>query len=150
MSDLRQLLFEPTGRVNRKTYWIASFVLAVVAGLPGLTIEYVTGETLNSSAPLRWIAVDVLADLCIVWPSFCVTAKRLHDFGGSTRAAALIVGASCCLFVASYAAPAVLDGELTVFGIVWIVLALCIVIYSIYIGLPSGEPGPNQYGDPTA
>lgn len=65
--NLISLLFSPSGRVNRTTYWITSFLFSV----PLILVAFLEDEL---GTPLYWIAC-----LVVIYPAIVIQIKRWHD-----------------------------------------------------------------------
>lgn len=64
---LLTLFFDPSGRVNRATYWITSFVFSA----PLIIVAFLEDEL---GTPLYWIAC-----LVVIYPAIVIQIKRWHD-----------------------------------------------------------------------
>ena len=73
---LTALYFSSTGRISRKTYWVATlplFVLSVVT-------ELLEGSVVTSGDD---VVLSLITLLAVAIPSFMLSIKRLHDRGKS-------------------------------------------------------------------
>jgi uncharacterized membrane protein YhaH (DUF805 family) len=70
------LLFSFQGRATRGDYWLRFFLLYVALNFMALVIDAAAG-TLDSDSGVG--VFSTLLGLAAVWPSFAVSAKRLHD-----------------------------------------------------------------------
>jgi uncharacterized membrane protein YhaH (DUF805 family) len=68
---LKQLLFSPTGRIGRRTWWLWGVAMPL-----GLAL-YLTVVLRVVGVPSQ--ATDVLVNLLLVWPTVCICIKRWHD-----------------------------------------------------------------------
>lgn len=149
--DWKSLFFSADGRIGRGEFWIGWLVLLgvnVVAGWIPL---------------LGWVLV-----LVSIYCSICIYAKRLHDMGKSgwlqliPIAICFVAGGFAVISIGFGAAMAALSGAsddmvtgaalsglgMGVLGLA--VSALVGLAFLLWVGLSSGEPGPNRYGEPPA
>jgi uncharacterized membrane protein YhaH (DUF805 family) len=68
--DLMHVFFSFRGRINRKTFWLATLLLAV---------GYVVAEVMTVSADETVIGLGYLIMIGLLWPSLAVQTKRWHD-----------------------------------------------------------------------
>lgn len=135
-----QLLFEPTGRIGRKVYWIA--MCSVVAAQIGVSL------LLNWAPGLR-----IIVAIAFVYPRICLGAKRLHDFNktGWLQIAPLLAGG--LVQVVGMSLPRMGGAEdprglaLKVALIQGLPMLLWATFY-IWAGIPKGDPEKNRYGRP--
>lgn len=64
------LFLIPTGRINRKTFWLAYLAVWLLFGLTMWFLEIVVGVT---------AVVTFLLFLLLVWSGLALMAKRVHD-----------------------------------------------------------------------
>jgi len=72
----KQILFSLKGRINRKTYWIYSFIISI------LYVFLLVSVTALSKSIDNNIFIAILIGiifLILIWTIFAVTVKRLHD-----------------------------------------------------------------------
>lgn len=166
------LLFVPSGRIDRKTFWLTLLAFAV------LEVSFREGLFLhdNSSAFFFWgFLIWMVMLVCGI---FAIYGKRLKDFGRSVlpiiaAIAALIVlliilmmvygGAEYFSAYSEYERKAVIDEtvreainqryveRMSEAGpIVTIATSALMVGFTLWVGLTKGDPGPNRYGPPPA
>lgn len=142
----QDVLLSPKGRINRQPYWIATLVM-IAAGF------------IASLIPL----VNLLFVLFSVYVYVCLYNKRLHDLGKSgwlqmiTWVAALVAfGAMIAAFVPvmmaimngaedERAIMAAMMGSMGAFAVICLA-SLVNLAFHIWLGVVTGEPGPNTYG----
>jgi uncharacterized membrane protein YhaH (DUF805 family) len=105
-----------------------------------------------------------LVILALIYPTVCVTAKRLHDFGRSGWLAAVpyVIAAAAMLIGAvtggmtmmlgglaghGVAAAAAVGGMGIMAGVMGLTL-LAELAFLLWVGLSKGDPQPNAYGAP--
>lgn len=148
--NLGHALFSLDGRIGRKTYWISSAILAIVA-VPlvflavTIFIDDAGGlDALNRS--LAWLSLATFAIFGYFMVS--ISGKRLHD---RNKSAWLLV---------LYMVPVILDPIYTLAGIggtpqnpdalrvgTTLIAAIIAIWFFIELGFLKGTAGSNQYGD---
>jgi tetratricopeptide (TPR) repeat protein/uncharacterized membrane protein YhaH (DUF805 family) len=140
---LAWLLFGFSGRIPRKSYWLAQAILLV----PGIISYFLTyGASLPKTVAPPTMTSIVLSALLVI-PGFAVARKRLNNRGHGVWASMLWLALTAvALFSASSdllldplhmsAAERALFAGMTVVSL-W---------FFIDLGLLQGEPGPNRYG----
>lgn len=153
-------LFSSDGRISRKRYWLSYVLPAFVIFFFAAFLDGLTSDRSERAAGV----FQGLAWLFLLWPSFAVVAKRLHDRGMSGWWAALANGLipvvilavaaywyySTRMRVAEGAASASTPPDLTMgllLGAVCIAFALVWIFFVIQIGFVRGQVGENKYGD---
>jgi len=68
--DIMQMFFSFRGRINRKTFWLATLPLAV---------GYAVAEVMAESADQAMVGLGYLIMISFIWPSLAVQTKRWHD-----------------------------------------------------------------------
>jgi len=166
---MRSLLFSPAGRIDRRTFWKAFVILAVLV--------------LGGNALLRAMPIGVLKFLfALVFPfviiqmTYSIYGKRLHDFGRSLwPVTGLLFGMFCMAIVmmlifggADYFSefsqysrnedidPEVIkaiqeryqdrlkQGRLPLNLVMWVMIG----IFTIWTGLSKSDDRSNRYGSP--
>lgn len=137
------------GRISRKTFWLAGLVwlIAFLAIFFPLFHWFSGGQWMSDTMSDQQLdraasGAVLIAAAILLYPSLCMSAKRLHD---------LRLSAWWCVpaFV-----PGFTDELLTVMnapamvqtGALWIDCAAALV-YLVVLGFIRGTDGPNQYGD---
>jgi uncharacterized membrane protein YhaH (DUF805 family) len=156
----KQILFSFSGRLNRKSYWIAiislilGFAAAVVIVLSfGENTAQLFNENDNDYAPQGWELAGALflivALLVLTYCNFAIAAKRLHDrdksawwllfivVGGSLFEFATLAGVTA---VGTEAEPSTLGNVLIVIG------GLISLWFFVELGFFKGSQGPNRFG----
>ena len=139
--DWSHLFFGFDGRINRKPYWIASVVLAVVE---------ITGFAVAQN--LEQERLIGIIGLAILYPDFAVIMKRAHDretpywIPFSYLILSVLQNA---LSVFALDGPA--DNPTALYWIVFIPLLIVALYLFIELGFRRGVSGPNRFGpDPLA
>ncbi len=125
------------GRSNRKRYWlqtlvmIGAFLLAMLVGIALFGVLGILGKILI-----------VLVVLAMIYVSFCITAKRLHDRNKSGQ-----------WFVPFFVLPNILSmpvehlGEDSPLALLLLLISAALSIWAfIEVGCLKGTIGDNQYG----
>lgn len=135
---LRVFLASDEGRISRKQFWL--FLLGAVAFAMLLLSLPVIG--LPAVMP---VAISVI----LIFPSYCVIAKRLQDIGidGQWAIAMSGIAAIDALWIAAGPAGA-LTGFVALLRGLWWWLALGNTLAFVVLGLWPGEQGHNRYGEP--
>ena len=135
---LRRLLLDDEGRASRRVFWLyglgaIAFVMSALALLPQIGV------------PARM--TPLIASLALIYPSYCVIAKRLQDAGieGHWAIAVSGVAAIDALFVAAGPAEA-LTAATALARALWWWVSLANMAAFIAIGLLPGDRGPNRFG----
>ena len=152
---LRQLLFSPRGRLNRKDLWVGvsalyamTMVLWLLVGLHFVR----AADAKKMMAPIIVVtgwALAVLLILTCLYACGCMFAKRLRDVGLPGRLTLAPLG----LFLAGlgliFAAddPVGVTSEQTRHGMLLLLLWLALVLG---VALKRGAPGVNRYGPPVS
>ncbi|WJD50414.1 MULTISPECIES: DUF805 domain-containing protein [unclassified Enterobacter] len=131
---IQQWLFSFKGRIGRRDFWIwiALWALAMVL------LFTLAGNGLMD------LQMAAFALVCLIWPTACVTVKRLHDRNKSGLWALLMV-----------VAWILLAGNWAVLGGVWVwavgrfIPTLIMVMLLIDLGAFVGTQGENKFGKDT-
>ena len=113
------LLLSPSGRIPRREFW------------PGFAVVMVASVVLNF-IPL----LGQLLGLVMLWPQFCIHAKRLHDLGKSALLMLIPLAVTIAAGVLS------LVSDRLSFGVSFLVGGA----FLLWVGLTPGQAGPNPYG----
>ena len=142
---LMDLYFNPSGRINRSTFWLKGFILLnVIWMVIGFGVFYLIFRDVDLTDPFSlWSAIqDVLIFLVLFlvlflviywWNIFAVTVKRLHD---RDKSAWWVV---IWWLIAAIAGP-LTGGIASLVVMIWMFIEL---------GCLEGTPDRNRYGDPT-
>jgi uncharacterized membrane protein YhaH (DUF805 family) len=68
--DIWHLFFSIRGRINRKTFWLATLPLAIGYAVADVMVESANASIAKFGYPFMF---------CLIWPSFAVQTKRWHD-----------------------------------------------------------------------
>lgn len=152
--NLLDLYFNPSGRINRSTFWLKGWLLlgviwavvwviwitwvgAYVLQLltdPGALMEFI-GNLLSNpgGAFIKFVLIPLAFIGVSNWNTYSVAVKRLHDRGKSAW------------WLLLWWVLSAIGGAIT-FGIA----ALVVWIWAIVeLGFLEGNPFPNRYGEPT-
>ncbi len=150
--DWSKLFLSPEGRIGQKEFWIGVLILFVI---------WILTPLLHIMAPLAW--------LLLLYPWVCVFAKRLHDFGksGLLILVPFVVGFIALTLGVIFGGVTVISAIVTAMQggtqpVTWAVVlgalgtmlaflgiaAVFKFIFILWVGLSSGDPGPNRYGPP--
>jgi uncharacterized membrane protein YhaH (DUF805 family) len=149
-----EIFFGFHGRINRRTYWIVSILLAIAGLLFNALLAYLA--TGNAFAPevwqrpadksAIWMPVWLAYFLFLAWPTAALSVKRLHD---RDRPA--------WLWYTFYAATIVLSliplrgtagAETTeIAGAATIILMIFAAYIMFELSVLRGTPGPNAFGE---
>ncbi len=144
------------GRINRKTYWGASFLVAIAGILFTALLTYLA--TGNPFAPVVWERPADQSNVWgpvwlayfafLVWPSTALSVKRLHDRNRPAwiwyvyYVASLVIS----LLPLKSTAAAAADGP----GQFLLIPLLLFGAYIFFeLGVLRGTAGPNEYGEDT-
>lgn len=137
--DLVYVLFNPNGRIGRKSFWIGWLIMLV------------------ASVVLSWIPViGFVISLASLYVGVCVFGKRLHDmgktawlYGGLLIAMVLIgmiTGVVAGIGAAASGSAAGGFAALGAASLVFLLIAVIGLAFTIWVGVSEGEAGPNKYG----
>ncbi len=155
-----RFFFSPQGRVSRKAVWyfllpVHSALLAAQYGI-GLTMRYLL--TPNEILYSGWLYANLwvgLAMVILLWPSFAIMVKRLHDCGMAGMFAIpilipLILAITIGIISAHFASQGNTDAALrweNAIGYARSIIELYVLILIIFLALQRSSPGPNRFGD---
>jgi uncharacterized membrane protein YhaH (DUF805 family) len=138
------------GRINRRSYWIGTIILAAV----NLMIAFVVGRLLGVSitAPdFRFKLVSLVFAVLFLYPAAALMVKRLHDRDRPAWLAALFLAPTLIKSVialigttGNQSNPSTLD--VLVSSILAIVFAIVGIWAFVELGCLRGSVGTNQYG----
>ena len=130
-------MFSPTGRLNRAPYWFTSFGLLVAALVLGFIAFVIQGRSVAPSAAVGVILLTTLVFSALIWISFVMAIKRLHDRDKS--------GWWVLLF---YVAPSIFEGVENSTGLfIPGLIGFGISIWGLVeLGFLRGTTGQNSYG----
>lgn len=137
--DLVYILFNPNGRIGRKSFWVGWAIIFV------------------ASLVLGWIPIiGMLISLLSIYVGICVYGKRLHDMGktawlyGGLLIAMMLIGIVGGVMAGIGAAAAGGDAAgvmaLGSMGLLFVILAVIGIAFTVWVGVAPGEPGTNKYG----
>lgn len=145
------LFFSTEGRIPRSRWWIGLLVLVVISiAALGIAYGWLRNDLIFTE---RGRTIILAISLALLWPSYCLSVKRLHDRDRSAILAVIVFALSISKTLLDYlgltgnplAAPTMLDAALQ--G----VLALAGLFFLVDLGMIRGTQGPNRYGpDPLA
>ncbi|MEL6360165.1 MAG: DUF805 domain-containing protein [Pseudomonadota bacterium] len=145
MESIRSLLLDFSGRIRRRTWWIANTVLFLLSMLIVYLLQPEIYSIEIDPAPPTNLAVDI-SSLLIAVPLFALTSKRLNDRNRPRWIFYFIVAIMLPFYIGPFFN--VLEGDS--FGgwqgPAWIVFALASIWILIDNGFLPGTSGPNQYG----
>ena len=143
-----ELFFGFHGRINRKTWWLASTAVGL-AGLPfNALLAYLAGTpdilqgTPGRSGNLELIWLANIAFLA--WPMSAITVKRLHDRSRPGTLWYVYAGGAVFLSIALQLTQA--GAGLAAFAVTLIMLAAYLFFE---VAVLRGTPGPSAYGADT-
>lgn len=141
-----ELFFSTEGRIPRSGYWGASIVLAIVAVVAMLVLWGIFGRVGLILTPGGRFA-QFLVTMMLVYPAYCIAAKRFQDHEYSGSLAMVGIGATVLKAMLDWfhvtGDPWVPNGLDTLFMIVQIGIGIW---YFILLGCMRGTDGKNQYG----
>lgn len=144
--DWKALFLTSQGRIGQKDFWIGFAILFVGGFVLGLI-------------PL----VNMISGFVLIYPTVCIFAKRLHDFGKSGWLAAtpyaigllgvvlmMMVGGGAMFasMMGDSAAAAGAMGAMGAIGLIAVLLFVAYIGFVLWVGLSKGDPGANAYGPP--
>ena len=136
LKALWRFITSDEGRATRKDYWL--FFLGCI----GLTLVLLSLPVFGVRA-----VVPVAISLILIYPSYCVIAKRLQDVGVAGQWAifmSLIAAIDAIWIAAGKGGQA--HWLLSALRELWWWLALANMIAFFVLGLLPGQRGPNAYG----
>lgn len=151
--DFQNLYLSTAGRIGQKSFWIGQLILFGVS----IVLGFIGGMVAPGNA-----IVGAVLGLLLLYPGYCVMAKRFQDMGKTGKMAAIPYGVSLLVQIfalitslgimgastgsdAAAAGAAVGMAGLGIVGIIGLVVWL---VFLFWAGLTKGDPGPNAYGPP--
>lgn len=130
------LFFSDEGRLGRKGFW--AFALTAVGF--AILVLLVVG-------PRRMVLAHTLFGILMIYPSYCVFAKRLQDIEISGAWAILIVGISAVDLVMGLTGFASRPGFPMKLAQVWMHVSNAnLAVVTLALGILPGTDGANRYG----
>ena len=142
------LLFSFKGRVGRLLFW-KTFGVAVLLFLIPLLITVLFLQAVGFGRDSAVGISSGLYSLLTMWPWLAILAKRIHDSGGKAVPWCMAaLGMGLLQIVANLSGTTAFSrGELTVYGLL-VVLLFFPSAYILYLaGIKRGDDGDNDYGD---
>lgn len=144
----RHLFFGFSGRLRRKSFWLASIALSAMAiGAFIVLASFIPrpeegGAETTFPLPV-FLAVSAASAFC--W--LALSVKRLHDRNKSGLWMAIYFGALAIQIAAEAQGLTGADGEPTAIGVGVVLLGLAASLwYLVDVGLLKGTDGANDYG----
>ena len=135
-ATLWRFLGSDEGRISRSKFWLF-FVFSIVLAMILLALPVIGLPAV----------MPVAISLLLLYPSYCVIAKRLQDFGVSGQWAIVIALIAAIDAILIAAGPSFSrHGLLLVVRNVWWWVALLNMAAFLAIGVLPGSRGPNAYG----
>lgn len=153
MIDWKTLFTSPAGRIKRQAYWIGWICQFAASFLLSLALRPIS------------IYAGVAVGVLLLYPAYCIYAKRLQDMGKPGTLAAIPMGLgflSLMLnlymvvglgikpganpFSVDPAAAAANMGTLMALGLGSLVIGLICLVFWLVLGIANGQEGPNRYG----
>jgi uncharacterized membrane protein YhaH (DUF805 family) len=150
------IFFAFRGRINRKTYWIASFLVAIAGILfNGLLAYLATGDPIAPAIWERpadqssiWAPVWIAYFAFLAWPSAALAVKRLHDRNRPAWIWYAYYAASLVLTLIPLKSTAGAATSVTAEALL-IPLLLCGAYVFFELGVLRGTAGSNEFGEDT-
>jgi uncharacterized membrane protein YhaH (DUF805 family) len=151
-----EIFFGFHGRINRKTYWLASILVAIAGLLFNALLSYLaTGDPIASEVWERaaekssiWTPVWLAYFAFLAWPSTALAVKRLHDRDRPAWIWYLYYSASLVLSLIPLKATA--GGEMSESAQEFLIPLVILGAYIFFeLGVLRGTVGPNQHGEDT-
>jgi uncharacterized membrane protein YhaH (DUF805 family) len=149
-----EIFFGFHGRINRKTYWAASIVVAVIGLAFNALLAYLaTGNPVAPEVWQRpgdksaiWAPVWLAYFAFLVWPSTALAIKRLHDRDRQPWLWYLYYTLSLLFVLLPPMSKTDADPSF-----ISQLLLIPLAIFGLYLffelGVLRGTPGPNRHGD---
>lgn len=143
--DVKSAMLSYTGRMRRQHFWISFLIIFGV------------------SLVLGWIPLlGTLISLALIYPSVCITIKRLHDMGKTgwltlvpyvgTFVAMIVmfIGGAGAFMTAAFTGgdpnPAAIMGAFGAVALGGLISLVSGLGFLIWIGVTDSQPGDNKYG----
>lgn len=152
--DWKFLYLEPKGRIGQKDFWIGFAILFAASMVVGMVLV---------PALIAFPLIGTAFNLALLFPYYCLSAKRLHDIGKPETLALVVAGANGVLTLLSAfllpSAAAIAANPLAAgagLGMaamlvpLSMIVGLCSLAFLLWVGLTRGEDGVNAYGAPRA
>lgn len=136
LAAIRRLLLTDEGRIGRRPFWL--FLLGSIA----LAITLLSLPLIGLPA-----VAPVLISVILIFPSYCVLAKRFQDIGIDGQWAIFMVGIAAIDAVLIAAGPGARGfAVLETMRAIWWWFALANMLGFFAIGLWPGQNGANRFG----
>lgn len=150
------IFFGFQGRINRKTYWLASLLVAIAGLLFNALLSYLaTGNPIATEVWERpadkssvWAPVWLAYFAFLVWPSTALAVKRLHDRDRPAWIWYFYYSASLVLSLIPLKSTAGEEmGETAQLAVIPLMLFGAYIFFEL--GVLRGTAGPNRHGEDT-
>ena len=140
MQGLQDLLLKFEGRIGPNSLWQGTFVILAVALVLNILGIIIPG-------------IGILG-LLLLYPVFCIYAKRFHDAGKPAIWTLAVLGG---MLVVSFVVAPMIMLSLIAAGTIGLLIGSFLISAVIYCGAAfvvnqvlKADPGPNAYGEPVA
>lgn len=149
--SLRYLYTSFDGRINRKRFWTASFIMMAAA----MALSFVIFTPIAVMSPGLGGIATLLFSLALLYPALALGVKRLHDRGRSGRLMAVFLAPGISLQVGEFfgltGSLQIVGGEMIYlpnpFGWALNAAVLGVGIWALVeLGIRKGTTGANEYG----
>ena len=139
------LFTSPSGRISRKQFWLHGVLPLIGASIVLRIILYAA----MFISPMLLIYGEVVIFLILLWPQYCISAKRFQDVGYAGWynifwIIPLFVAQLISSFDLFFLSIAVLLGTISL--VLSGIGALVALAALIFVYIRAGQHGPNQYG----
>jgi uncharacterized membrane protein YhaH (DUF805 family) len=151
-----EIFFGFHGRINRRTYWLASILVSVAAlSFAALLAYLVTGDPFAAEVWQRpadksslWMPVWLAYFLLLAWPSSALAIKRLHDRGRPAWIWYVYFAANMVLALMPQREAA--GGQISPAAYLVLMPVAAFGLYVFFeLGVLRGVPGANDHGEDT-
>ncbi len=139
--SMASFLFSPRGRVGRTAFFGYHALILLIMLILGIGLSFIP-VNLQIGVNIVW--------LLLLYPSFCLSAKRLHDVGHSMRLLWLFVPEILAAVIAQLGIGFTGGLIAGVFNMIAILSHITGWGLILYLTLKRGDEGDNAYGAATA
>ena len=157
--DFKYLYLSTAGRISRKTWWLGVIGLFIIALILGLVIGLIGGVTGLAGSAFGLGLLSLISTAIVIYPSYCLSMKRLHDRGRPEVLALIFIAPSLATPVLQMLGLTGSVSTIEVFGIeaeayqanafgqLVSAVTLLVGLWALFeLGIMKGQSGPNEHG----
>jgi uncharacterized membrane protein YhaH (DUF805 family) len=144
-----RLFTSAAGRISRRQFWLHGVLPLIGAAIVLRIVVYILAMVLVAIVPSAVLFLDLLVFLILLWPYYCIAAKRFQDVGypGWYNLFWLVPS-----FVGQFLSA--LDIFVLSLATILYFVSMALILFAgvvalaalIFVFIRAGQQGPNQYG----